>query len=284
MAHRIVMERPDMRKELEIPVKEKVIRLTSEIVYGQRIEWCSAVYHQMKMSMIAPRQHFPYDPLEEIYPVLVFFCGGGFTEMDRNVWVPELSWYAKHGYAVISVEYSVTARTRFPMQLEDAKAAIRYIRAHAEELHIDSDRIVVMGESAGAYMSGIVALTGNDRTHDVGDNQEYSSAVSGAVCFYCGDGGFEKIDPEIAILPADIEKYPLLSDLIDNDTPPMLLLHGTDDTQVAISHSERMYEALQAHGIRSDLYVFKGAEHADAPFVQTETKEIILNFMNSLWK
>ena len=133
-------------------------------------------------------------------------------------------------------------------------------------------------------MSGIVALTGNDRTHDVGDNQEYSSAVSGAVCFYCGDGGFEKIDPEIAILPADIEKYPLLSDLIDNDTPPMLLLHGTDDTQVAISHSERMYEALQAHGIRSDLYVFKGAEHADAPFVQTETKEIILNFMNSLWK
>ena len=83
---------------------------------------------------------------------------------------------------------------------------------------------------------------------------------------------------------ADIEKYPLLSDLIDNDTPPMLLLHGTDDTQVAISHSERMYEALQAHGLRSDLYVFKGAEHADAPFVQTETKEIILNFMNSLWK
>ena len=68
-----------MRKELEIPVKEKVIRLTSEIVYGQRIEWCSAVYHQMKMSMIAPRQHFPYDPLDEIYPVLVFFCGGGFT-------------------------------------------------------------------------------------------------------------------------------------------------------------------------------------------------------------
>ena len=166
-----------MRKELEIPAKEKVIRLTSEIVYGQRVEWCSSVYHPMKMSMIAPRQHFYYDPLDEVYPVLVFFCGGGFTEMDRNVWVPELSWYAKHGYAVISVEYSVTARTRFPMQLEDAKAAIRYIRAHAEELHVDCSRMVVMGESAGAYMSAIVALTGNNREHDVGDNLEYSSSV-----------------------------------------------------------------------------------------------------------
>ena len=95
-----------MRKELEIPAKEKVIRLTSEIVYGQRVEWCSSVYHPMKMSMIAPRQHFYYDPLDEVYPVLVFFCGGGFTEMDRNVWVPELSWYAKHGYAAGGCEGS----------------------------------------------------------------------------------------------------------------------------------------------------------------------------------
>ena len=153
MAHRIVMERPDMRKELEIPVKEKVIRLTSEIVYGQRIEWCSAVYHQMKMSMIAPRQHFPYDPLDEIYPVLVFFCGGGFTEMDRNVWVPELSWYAKHGGNTREMEQERT-------KLRERMDTLGKVRAAG--LKICCGGIVGMDESRAERAAFIASLANLD--------------------------------------------------------------------------------------------------------------------------
>ena len=162
---------------------DKVITLGSEIVYGQRREWCGATWRPLRMSFMRSRQYFYYDEKETL-PLLVFFCGGGYTTVDHNVWMPELAWYAKRGWAVASVEYSVTARTKFPEQLEDCKQAIRWLRAHAEDLGIDPNRVVVMGESAGAYMSDLVGLTGEAREYDKGEYPQQSSAVQGVVSFY----------------------------------------------------------------------------------------------------
>ncbi|MDR1618911.1 MAG: hypothetical protein LBS06_07695, partial [Treponema sp.] len=89
-----------MKKILKIGVKDPVVVLASEIVYGQRKEWCDATYRQLKMSLLRPRSFFPYDDKKTRLPVIVWICGGGFTEVDRNVWMPEMAWFTKRGFAV----------------------------------------------------------------------------------------------------------------------------------------------------------------------------------------
>lgn len=262
--------------------KEQIITLASNLVYGQRKQWCESVYAPLKMSIIKPRQFFYYDE-KKVLPAIVWFCGGGFTEMDRNVWIPELSWYAKRGYVVASVEYSVTARTKFPMQIEDAKLAIRYLRAHAKEIGIRPDKIIAAGESAGGYLSALVGLTGNRREFDVGDYKEQSSSVQGVVSFYpVTTPSAVMPNPELVPAAADRKNMPDLPPLVEDSTPPYMLLCGTKDSQVPYTQSQILYDALQEKKIRSELYIVEGAEHADAPFFQSSMKERILEFMNSI--
>lgn len=273
-----------MIRHLNVDCNEEIITLASSIVYGNRVEWCGSCYRPLELSLLRSRRFFYYDK-KEVLPLIVFFCGGGFTEVNPNVWTPELTWYAKHGYAVASVYYSVTARTRFPMQLEDAKLAIRYLRAHANEFGIDVDRIIVMGESAGGYMCSLVGLTGKMREYDVGEYQDFSSEVQGVVTFYpvtdC-DSFFkaQEVSPDLP----DAAKYLALPKLVDDNSPPFMLLHGTNDSQVSLEQSQALYDALNKQGIRSEFLIVEGAEHADAPFYQPEIKQIILDFMDSITK
>lgn len=268
-----------MRYDWKVPSEEPVVTLGSEIVYAQRVEWCGATWRPLCLSLMRTRQFFYYDR-EETLPVVLFLCGGGFSNVDRNVWMPELAWFAKRGFAVVSVDYSVTSRTRFPMQLEDVKAAIRFLRAHASEYRIDPDRIVVWGESAGGYLSALVGLTGNTRQYDVGEHLEQSSAVRGAVVYYApySTSQLETSDPD-CVLPRDIGRFPCLASFLHPSAPPFLIFQGTADTQVPLEQGEALYNALTANGTPADLYVLEGAEHADAPFVQPAVKEVILSFL-----
>jgi acetyl esterase/lipase len=272
-----------MRKEIQIEVREPCIYLDEGIVFGHRRQFCNAASRPLKLSLIRPRDYFSYDR-KMILPVIVWLCGGAWTEMDRNVWVPELSWFAKRGYAVASVEYSVAARTRFPENIEDIKLAIRFLRAHGAEYNLDTSRIVVMGESAGGYLSALCGVTNDIKDYDKGPYAEYSSAVQAAVSWYppvnpsllnIGNG----VPADIAC-PPDMDKYPDIRNYITKDTLPFLILHGDADTLVNISHSEMLYEALEKAGVETDFYVFKGAEHSDWAFDQEESKQIILEFIN----
>lgn len=270
-----------MKKEIVVEKKDKVILLADKICYWQRPDWCEGRYRQLNFSLMKPRYHYEYDTNEK-YPLILWITGGSFIEEDINIWMPEMVYFAKHGYAVAGVDYSINARTRFPMQLEDIKACIRYIRAHAEELHIDPEKIVIMGESAGGYFSALTALTGADRRYDKGDFLEFSSAVSAAVPWYppCD---MTKMDLEHAgDIAADITKYPNLALLPDKNTPPFLILHGTGDTLVSYHQGEMLYEALEKAGVPADLVLIKGANHADHYFIQDEVKEMILKFFDSV--
>ncbi len=270
-----------MKKIIHPGRDEKVTMLAGDIVYSQRREWCQMTMRPLKLSLMAPRTHYAYDVIEKL-PCIVWLCGGGFTNVDRNVWTPELAYFAKNGYAVASVEYSTTPRTRFPMQLEDVKAAIRYLRANADFYHIDADNIGVMGESAGGYLSCLVSCTGNAREYDVGEYLDQSSAVKCACAWY-GSGarnGKPTQDHIKAITPPDIHLFPDCRALIDGNTPATLLIHGSADRTIPLENSEAYYEALREKGIESDLYILEGADHADVPVVQPQVKKIILDFFD----
>jgi acetyl esterase/lipase len=146
-----------MKKTISVAKKEPLVLMADTIVYSQRPYWCGSTYNTLSLSFMAPRQFFPYDA-KGTWPVLMFLCGGGFTRMDYGAWMGELAWFAKKGYAVASVQYSTDGGSPFPQQAAEIKEAVRFLRAHADELHIHPGRIAVMGESAGAYLAAFTAL------------------------------------------------------------------------------------------------------------------------------
>ncbi|MDO4620945.1 MAG: alpha/beta hydrolase [Lachnospiraceae bacterium] len=262
-----------MKQVLKQDRTEKIVCLGDEITYGHRPEWSDATWRPLKMSLMRVRQYFDYDPHEEM-PVIIWIGGGAFTHSDKNVWAPEMTYFAKRGFIVASIDYSSEGRARFPMMLEDIKLGIRYLRAHAKDFHIDPDRMVIMGESAGAYLASLVALTGEERKYDVGEYQEYSSAVSAAISLY---GCTKRV-----VMEGGRIDLPELMPMVTEKTPPFLMFHGTGDKVVSCTESEALYDELQKHGVPSDLYLIEDANHADCPMYQPAIKDMIIEFIHKV--
>ncbi len=160
------------------------------------------------------------------------------------------------------------------MQLEDIKLAIRYLRAHAEKYHLDMDRVVVMGESAGAYFAALTALTGKRREFDKGEYLDQDSSVRGCVTLYTCSSEVH--------MDSDRLIFPDLTGFIDENTPPFFMVHGTADTTVPYQESVRLHDALNAKGAKADLVLLEGAHHADSPMYQDAMKDRILEFIHSV--
>lgn len=120
------------------------IDLLSNIVYSQ-IRNVRSV-RQLNMSLLVPRT-------SALKPAIVYFPGGGFTSADYDKFIEMRIALAEAGFVVAAAEYRVVPNT-FPAPLEDGKAAVRYLRAHAKEYNIDPQRIGVLGDSAGGWLAG----------------------------------------------------------------------------------------------------------------------------------
>ena len=138
---------------------------------------------------------FPMEK-EKKYPCIVWICGGAWKEMSTSAHLAYLSRLAMEGFVVASVQYRTSNQVIFPAQLEDIKAAVRYLRAHSEQYSIQEDAFGVMGESAGAHLAAMTALTGDRKEWDKGWYLDESSAVQAACTWY---------------LPSDMEKMIELS-------------------------------------------------------------------------
>jgi acetyl esterase/lipase len=259
-----------VKKEITVESGERRVRLAANIVYGQRKYWGGQVYRNLSLSLMYPESGRGG---KEMLPLIVWFCGGAFTEVDSNIWLPELVWFAKQGFIVASVEYSVTPVTKFPEQIEDAKLAIRFLKAHSGEYHIDPDKVAVMGESAGGYITSVCGVTGKIREYDKGGYENYSSEIQVAVPWYA---------PAImSSMPRERKGFIDVVPLITKDTPPFLVLHGDKDDLVPLEQSQALYEGLQKAGIDSDFIVVNNAAHGDPLFCQDEVREIIAAFIKS---
>jgi acetyl esterase/lipase len=222
-------------------------------------------------------------------PLVVWIHGGGFMFGDRR-YLPEtlrpnqiFDALLDGGLAVASIDYRHALEAPFPAQLHDAKAAVRYLRAHADELGISIDRVGVMGESAGGYIAAMVGLTGHrpdlEGTHGV---VGLSSAVDVVVDWY-GPADLAsmprqtlppevaaKLPPELRVAPEDQLTRGLegaaLADAspvthVTADAPPFLLVHGTADWLVPYVQSERLAAALTDAGVPVRLVAVEGAGH-----------------------
>lgn len=278
-----------MKTVIKKDVKREVLSLITDISYSCVPAWYGCTMRNLKMDIITPKVRENHEKC----PLVVWFCGGAFRVVDKSVWMPEMMSFARKGYVVASVEYRTSNEAKFPASLIDAKAAIRFLKAHAEEFCIDTDRIAVMGESAGGTMASLVGLTADKKEFDQGDFLEYDSSVNAVIDFYglidlnidLGDEGTDDVPPwmlkdylGLKYTKEDAEKASALT-YVTEQAPPVMILHGGEDVVVSMSQSEAFYEKLQEKGVDTDLLILEGAYHGDDGFYQEDVLSTVDEFL-----
>lgn len=213
-------------------------------------------------------------------PAIVVIPGGAFIAQDAKKFKDEARRLAEAGFAAASIGYRGWPGNPFPAAVQDAKAAVRYLRANAAQLGIDPARIGAFGQSAGAYLVGMLAVAGGEADLEGdGGNADVSSQVQAAVCFsglfdfIRGEGG-EKEGGSIAKrafnrlwiggpLDDNRDLWAKASPInyITPDDAPTLLIHSRKDSMVPWSQSEQMYEALKAVRPESKLLLLDDGGH-----------------------
>lgn len=243
---------------VDVPVVQGRIDAISGVVYSQVFERGRSV-RGLKMTLFVPRT-------KEKKPAVLYFPGGGFTSADHEKFLEMRYALACAGYVVAACEYRAVPN-KFPALLEDAKAAVRWMRAHASEFGVDANRIGLLGDSAGGYVVQMAGATNGEKNWDVGDFKEVSSDVQAVVSIYgisdlttIGEGiGNENVHASAAVTEALLLNGPAFKDFagasvnadpqkakaaspighVDGTEPPFLLMHGSGDKVVSPLQSKK---------------------------------------------
>ena len=194
---------------------------------------------------------------EEVRPAIVFFFGGGWKGGTPRQFFPHCEYFASRGMVAASAEYRVQSRHGVspPDCVSDAKAAVRWLRAHAPELGVDPGRVAAGGGSAGGHLA---ACTGTVHGFDA------DCESSGVRCV-----------PDALVLFNPVVDTTRWAERFGDDcdaacpikhigehTPPTIIFHGTADTTVPFADVERFQFHMKACGRRCDLVPFAGQKHA----------------------
>ncbi len=294
---------------------------SDETFYIQDEIYCERSGRKMKLQIILPsasqvilaRQNerngrpargIPEKEPNPLYPLLIYIQGSAFSKQDVYKSVPLISRFARQGFVVASVEYREIPGDIWPASIQDAKTAVRYMKANAELYGIDKNRVAVMGCSSGGHMALMLASTMWTDRFDDGLYPEENSDVKACVSLY-GPSDFANINnaprnrmfkdvpsavsPEGIILGGvDLDEHPEAADTLspikyiseEHDYPPFLLMHGDEDGMIPFDQSVRMYEKLRSCGKQAELYKVCGAGHG-IYFYTDELMDIILKFLRA---
>ena len=204
-------------------------------------------------------------------PLVIYIHGGGWSGRTKEDGLVYAESFLKRGYAFATINHRLSGEAVFPAQIEDAKAAVRFFRAHATEYHINPDRIGVFGHSSGGHLSSLLGTTNGDPAFDDGSNPNVSDAVQ-AVCDMSGPVNFLAPAPAMApllakLLGGTVEEKQELAKLaspinhVSSTSAPFLILHGENDPGVPVEESKEFFAALQKAGVPAQLVLLPGQPH-----------------------
>lgn len=233
-------------------------------------------------------------------PLIVWIHGGGWASGSKNGCPPLRGGFAARGYAVASLDYRLSGDAIFPAAVEDCKAALRWLRAHAKDYNLDPNRIGVWGSSAGGHLVAFLGTSGDTRNFDVGENLDQSSAVQAAVDYY-GPTDFIQMDahalpgtrlihdsptsPESRFIGGPIQD-PANRALVQRanpiiyatpNDPPTLIVHGDQDPAVPHHQSELLHATLVQAGVPVRFITIKGGGHGQG-FPGAELDPLVSEF------
>lgn len=230
--------------------------------------------------------YLPLYPSQEAVPVIMFLHGGSWIGGDKAEEAVRLMPFLQTGeYAAVSVNYRLAPEARWPAQLHDVKAAIRWVRANAHVFGLDADRIALWGRGAGATLALLAAFTADDPhwEGELGPFAHQGTSVAAVVNYYAASDLLKLIShpevfdrtnpdsPEAQLLGAPVHEVPRLAfeasavNHIHEDAPPVLSLHGTADLVVPFRQAELLHEALQLADVPNYLIRVQHAAHGGFP-------------------
>jgi len=225
-------------------------------------------------------------------PVVVWVHGGAWRQGSKDR-CPVVSFVPK-GYAAASINYRLSQHAKFPAQIEDCREAIRWLRAHAKEYHLDNDRFGVWGASAGGHLVALLGASGTVTEWGAKGAHADQSCKVQAVCDWFGPSDFYRLggknpngDNALAQLiggpvSENKEKADKASPVtyVAKDAPPFLIMHGDKDALVPLSQSEVLTDALKKAGVDVSLIVLSGAGHGGPAFQSEDTRKQVVEFFD----
>jgi acetyl esterase/lipase len=248
-------------------------------------------------------------------PLIVWVHGGAWRAGSRTR-VP-VTALTKHGFTIASVDYRLSPVARFPAQVHDIKAAIRFLRSNASAYGIDPDRIAIAGNSAGGHLAALVGVTNQHKEleGDIG-TANVSSDVQAIVSYYGASNlqtilsqstphglsvrvpalelllgkevchrlrdGDRRGDDKAAQPEANLKIAKLASPVehVDKSDPPLLLLHGDQDPQMPINQAHELFGRYKKLNRIVEFEVIYGSAHGGPGFYTPEMTEKVANFLH----
>ncbi len=194
------------------------------------------------------------------YPAILAIHGGAWVAGDKRFDALHCRKMAEQGYVVMAINYRLAPKHKHPAQIDDCREALRWLKNHAQEYHIDPERLGVWGYSAGGHLAAL--LSTDRKTQDPAIKvcvaggapvdlrmiPEDSRALAGFL------GGTRRSIEEVYLKASPIEH-------VSSDDPPIMLYHGDADELVPIAFADKMHKKLQETGVATEYFVLPGRSH-----------------------
>ncbi len=290
------------RKQESRPAKTGIVLLFASAVLAVPTALSAQTAREFKDVVYATVDGKPlaldlYMPTGNKAPSLVVWVhGGAWYLYDKKQYPKAL---VDNGFALASLDFRQSTDARFPAQVYDIKAGIRFLRAKAREYGYRTDRIAIAGASSGGHLAALVGVTNGEKEFE-GTEGEYLNESSNvqAILDYFGASDLTTILAQSTPFGLNVRKpaldkllggqpdaVPELAKLaspvffVDRADPPLLLLHGDRDPQMPINQAHELQGAYEKLGLDVHFHVVHGAGHAGAVFYEGEHLKTAVGFL-----
>ncbi len=267
-------------------------RMLEGVVAHRDLVYVPDGHERQKLDLYLPEKG------EGPFPLIIWIHGGGWQSGSKENCLPLRVGFVNKGFAVASINYRLSGHAVFPAQIEDAKTAIRWLRAHALEYSIDPDRFGLWGSSAGGHLVALAGTSGEEKSFEVGPHLDVSSRVK-AVCDFYGPTDFlafvtspgyqrhaDAFSPESKLIGGPVKEHPEKAaklnpiTYVSADDPPFLIVHGNQDAVVPIGQSRLLHTALLKAGVVVDFHTIEGGGHGGPGFQKPEIEGMVSAFFD----
>lgn len=257
----------------------------------------NVVYYTQADSALTMDIFYP-DLAKSRTPAVIYIHGGGWYSGDKTTGAGlyDIPGLVKRGYVVAAVNYRLAPGFKFPVQIEDVRCAVRYLRVNADTLGIDAEHLGAFGDSAGGHLVALLGVTGDSDTDCASVGNEFSSKVQAVVDIYGPtdltamyernysvhiEHVFGTDDPNSGTI-----KMASPINFVSSDAPPFLIIHGEDDDVILPDQSQALYQKLKSAGVSAELLMVKNCGHCfksvggDISPTRTEITDKIAQFFD----
>ncbi len=283
-----------------IPQMQEVKHLTadgSEVysIYKKDVVYVTRPEGDRTLQLLVPEEK-----KGRTYPAILYVQGSAWMKQDQYKRLAAMADLARRGFVTATLQYRESDLAVFPAQVQDAKTGVRFLHKHAEEYHIDTENIFIMGDSSGGHTAFLAGITADQEILDTADYGDFSCKVKAIVDFYGVSDVCQKEDfpttlnqgqpdsPEgMLIGKKNVYEFPELSGPVnlagyikkETEIPPVLMMHGTGDDTVSWKQSVRLYKKLREEEKEVTFYVLENAVHGDNAFWTTKNLDIVEKFI-----